>query len=464
MSTKRYFFAISVLFALILGSFPVFAQDGPVTITWFVGLGAGGQPEQIAAQNAVVEAFNASQDDIVLEIIIVDNNVAQDTLGTLIATGDAPDIVGPVGLAGSNAFAGNWLDLEPLVESSGFDLSRYDEAAVDSYRTDEGLVGLPFATFPSFIYYRRDLFDESGIPYPPSAYGEPYADGDEWTMDKLREIGMLLTLDENGYNATEEEFNPDAIIQWGFVSQWTDPRGHASLFGAANPIDEDGNAYVPDSWRAAFDWFYKGIWEDHFIPNGAQAGSDILANGNAFASGNVAMAHTHLWYTCCLGDVTDNWDIAPVPSYNGVTTAKLHGDTFRILNSTEHPEEAFEVLTYLIAGDAAPQLLQVYGGMPALPELQEDFFATLDETYPQGVNWQVAIDSLAYADSPNHESYLPNFRRVTDRIGEFQVLYENTPGLDIQAELDALIADLQVLYETADEESSDVDTGVGSGS
>src|SRR5690606_742325 len=101
---------LCVLSLLVLGALPVAAQDEPVRIVWFVGLGAGGQPEQIDAQNQVVEDFNASQSDIVLEIQIVDNNVAADTLATLIASDQAPDIVGPVGFDGSNAFAGNYAD------------------------------------------------------------------------------------------------------------------------------------------------------------------------------------------------------------------------------------------------------------------------------------------------------------------------------------------------------------------
>lgn len=185
-----------VVFVLLLGAFSVSAQ-GPVVIQWYVGLGAGGQPEQIAAQEAVVEAFNSSRSDIQIEIVIVDNTVAYDTLGTLIATGDAPDIVGPVGLAGSNAFAGNYADLQPLVEAAGYDLTQFDEAAVDSYRTDAGLIGLPFATFPSFIYYRRPLFDEAGLNYPPQEFGAPYVmpDGTEvpWDFNTMREIGMMLT-------------------------------------------------------------------------------------------------------------------------------------------------------------------------------------------------------------------------------------------------------------------------------
>ena len=82
-------------------------QSGePVTIRWFVGLGTGSQPEQLDAQQQVVDEFNASQDAIVLEVELVDNQIAFDTLATQIAAGDPPDIIGPIGIRGSNSFAG----------------------------------------------------------------------------------------------------------------------------------------------------------------------------------------------------------------------------------------------------------------------------------------------------------------------------------------------------------------------
>lgn len=437
-----------VILAVLLGAFAVGAQE-PVRIVWYVGLGAGGQPEQVAAQNQVVEEFNASQSDIVLEIQIVDNNVAYDTLSTLIAAGQAPDIIGPVGNDGSNAFAGLYLGLDELIESSGYDLTQFDEAAVEAYRVDGELIGLPFATFPTSLWYRTSLFDEAGLNYPPAAYGEPYVMPDgtevEWNMDTLREVAMMLTVDANGNDATMEEFDAEAIEQWGFVSQWNEPRGISTMFGANSLVDEEGNAVLPQAWVDAFNWYYNGIWEDNFIPNDAQVGSDVLAAGNAFASGRVAMAHTHLWYTCCVGE-TNDWDLAAWPSHNGVVTAKLHGDTFRIMAATQHPEEAFTVLTYLL-GEAAPTLLQVYGGMPARAEQTEAFFANLDQTFTQGVNWQVAVDSLAYADSPNHEYSMPNYLKAKDRIGSFQTLMGGTPGLDIQAEMDTLVSDLQAIFD-----------------
>lgn len=456
---KRSKFAIvaAILVAALLVTLaPASTPDIPVaeaqdvtTVTWFVGLGAGGDPPQIEAQNAVVDAFNAEYDDIELEIIIAENNVAYDTLNTLIASGDAPDIVGPVGIRGANAFEGSFLDLQPLVDSTGYDLSQFPESLVDFYRVEgQGLIGLPFGQFPSMIFYNRDLFDAAGIPYPPQEYGEPYADGDPWDFDKLQEVSMLLTLDADGNNAFSPDFDSENIVQFGFVNQYTDPRGAATSFGAGSFVDDEGNAQMPDQWSAYYSWLYDAMWEYHFIPNSSYEGSDLLANGNPFASGNVAMGMTHLWYTCCLGDVS-NWDLAVHPEYDGTVTAKLHADTFRILNASDNHEAAFEVLTYLL-GPASETLLQVYGGVPARPEDQDAFFAALDETYPQGVNWQVAIDSLDYPDNPNHESNMPNFQQADERIGAFGSLLSSTPDLDVEAEMEALVSDLQVIFDNAE--------------
>jgi multiple sugar transport system substrate-binding protein len=425
------------------------ADDGDaVEIRWFVGLGTGGNPEQIEAQEAVVEAFNASQDGIELVLEIVQNDVAYDTLSTQIASGSAPDIIGPVGIRGAHAFNGRWLDLQPLVDASGYDLSRWDTEQVDVWRTDEGLVGLPFAVFPAIMFYNKALFDEAGLPYPPQEFGANYGDGRPWDMDTLRDIGLFLTVDANGNDATSADFDADNIEQFGYVDQWTEPQRFATMFGAGSMTNDDGTPNVPDAWRDAFKWHYDGVWNEVFIPSAEYEGSDILAAGNPFDSGNVAMAHTHLWYTCCVAGVGEDWDIGVVPAYDGSQTAALHADVFRILNTSDHPEEAFEALTYLI-GEGASDLLGAYGGMPADESLQADFFAGLDETYPQGVNWDVATASLAFPDIPSHEQDMPNFLKAQDRWGAFWSNLQSTPGLDVDAEIDTLLADLTGIYAEA---------------
>lgn len=303
--------------------------------------------------------------------------------------------------------------------------------------------------FPSEVWYNRDLFDEAGLAYPPHTYGDQY-EGADWDFDAVANLAMQLTVDGNGVNAASADFDAENIVQWGWITQWTDSRGEATLFGAASPYDEaTGKAVIPDAWREAWHWYYDGIWEQHFIPNDTHVSSDLLG-GNPFASGNLAMAHVHTWYACCVAGAgaVDNWDWAVVPSYKGVTTAKLHADTFRIMNTSQHPEEAFEVLTFLL-GEASPELLLTYGGMPARQSQQDAFFAALDEKFPQGVDWNVGVQGLSYPDNPNHEGWMPNVLLANDKFGAFQQKYRSTPDLDLDAEIDTLQADLQRIFDSA---------------
>ncbi len=439
---------------------PVQAQD-KVTIRWYVGLGAGTDAPLIEAQEALVADFNTSQDEIEVVIEIVDNDQAYDVLSTQIAAGNAPDIVGPMGIRGRASFPGAWLDLTQLIEDNDYDLSDFDPSLVDFYKVEgEGQLGIPFAVFPSFLMFNTRLFDEAGIPYPPAAYGDPYIDWDgnerEWNMDTLREIAMILTVDQDGNDATMDGFDTNNIIQFGYGNQFTDVRGRDTMFGAANFVDEDGNAVIPEQWRTAEAWYHQAMWEDYFYPNGVYGGSELLggAGGNWFGTGNLAIVNIHLWFMGWgTADIGDEWDFAPVPSYEGVTTAKLHADTFGIMETTEHPEEAFEVLTYLL-GERADELTTLYGGMPARLSLQDGYFdrvaVTQGETYPDvnwaDKNWDIVVSGLTYPDNPNHEEAMPAFLEASARYAEYSQLVDNNADADVNAELDALQADLEAIF------------------
>lgn len=426
-----------------------------VQIRWYVGLGAGSDEPTFAAQEQVVEEFNASQDEIELVLEIVDNDFAYDTLATQIAAGNAPDIVGPVGIRGRDSFRGAWLDLRPLVEAHDYDLSDFDPTMVEFYEVDDQLLGLPFAVFPSFVLYNEELFDEAGLAYPPQEYEAPYVDaeGNEkpWNIETMSELAMELTVDAEGNDATSPDFDPENIVQFGYGEQYTDARGVATLFGAGSLVDEDGNAQIPDHWADAWKWAYDGMWEDWFYPNGPYGNSDILGAGNWFESGNIGMVHTHLWYVgCCMGNLDANWNTAAVPAHDGTVTAKMHADTFEITRDTEHPEEAFTVLTYLL-GPAAQTLSEIYGGMPARLSLQPTYFDEFAaNNFPdQEINWDVVVESMSYVDNPNHEAWMPSFQETNDKYNEYWNKWVETPGLDMDEEIDALLVELQRIFEAA---------------
>ena len=424
-------------------------------VRWFVGLGAGTDEPTIAPQRAIVEEFNASQDEIELVLDIVDVTQGQDILATQIAAGNSPDIVGPMGVQGRASFAGSWLDLTPLIEANDYDLSDFDPALVEFYKLgDEGQLGIPFAVYPSFTLYNQDLFDEADLPYPPEAYGEPYVDenGEEvpWTVEAARDLAMKLTVDANGFDATMEEFDPNAIVQWGYGQQFPELRGVATLFGAGNFVDDEGNAVVPEHWRTAFHWYQEAMWEDFYHPSAPYGDSTILGEGNWFDTGNIAMVNTHLWYlTCCLTSLEAPWSVAPVPAFEGETTAKLHAGTFGILEGSDNPEAAFEVLTYLLSPEVAGRLANIYGGMPARLSLQPNYLENFSETLGREVNWDVVVAGLSYVDSPSHEEGMPGYREARERYLAFEKRLENEPDFDVDAELERLKSDLQRIFDTA---------------
>lgn len=433
------------------------ATDEKVQIRWFVGLGTGTNDEQIAAQEEVVADFNASQDRIELVIEIVPFDAARDTLSTQIASGAGPDIVGPVGWGGSNAFYGQWLDMTPQIEETGFDTSVFNPALVEFYQTEEGQVGLPFAVFPGAVYYVPEYFDEAGLEYPPQEYGQPYVlDGQEveWSWETLTEVAKRLTVDVNGFNATEEGFDRAQIVQVGYSPQWQHPNSVGTFWGASTIYTgEAGNytAAIPDNWKAAWQWWYDGMWGDQpYIATGALSGSPEFGAGNVFNTGKAAMGVTQLWYTCCLADFKAaglEFQLGVLPTYNGVVNGRVDADTFRIWKGTQHPKEAFEVVAYLLT-TGADKLLPVYGAMPAIADKVDAFFAQKSADYPfvTPESWEAIKAGLSYPDAPSAEGYMPNWNEAWNRIQTFGDLIQNTEGLDFDAEFQTLQDDLTVIF------------------
>jgi len=442
------------------------APSGKVLIRWSIGVGTGTASNQVPIENAVVDDFNKSQDKIYLVDEVIPNASARDTLSTEIAAGAGPDIVGPVGWIGSNAFYGQWLDLAPYIQSTGYDTSKFDPALAKSYQTDAGTVGFPFAVYPSALFYNPKLFQEAGLNNPPAKYGDQYKMPDgtmaDWSWDTLKKVAQLLTLDSNGKNALDPAFDATKAVQYGFSFGW---EGHPNYWGSywqAGAILQPGGsqgsyvAKIPDAWKAAWQWVYDGMWgAQPYIPNCAVSGSAAFDSGNVFASGKVAMLDQPSWYLCCLGDLTKakgTFDLAAMPDYNGKVGGRVDADTFRIWKGTKHPAEAFTVLTYLIDTGiqklvvGTPKVPPAYGAIPGVASLCQPWLASQSANFPFVKNWDVLLAGLNYPDVPSAEGYMPNINEAWARVQTFGDLLSNTKGVDLAAQEATLESDLTTIF------------------
>ena len=397
----------------------------PVEVRWFIGMGAGTDAEVIPLEQAIVDEFNATKplgENISLKMEVVDADQAATILQTQIAGGNPPDVVGPMGVRSAATFFGGWLDMAPYIESNNYDLSDFDPEFVDFWNIEGEQIGLPFGAFPSMLWYNSAHFDEAGLAYPPQEFGAPYvdADGNEkpWNVDTLRELGIVLSVDENGLTPADDGFDPNAQVQWGFCGTLQNEfRGLATLFGAGNFVADDGKSFVfPEHWQDFAKWYHDLMYVDHVVPTPDFRESELLSNPSPLGSGNCSMMITHTWFQRWgTGELPfDEFDTAAVPAGpDGTITAKLHADTFAIPKQSNNPNEAFQV-----ANDA-------------------------------GFTWQVGLDALAYPDIPSHEAWWPAYVESIDGLDSWWDPIVRNPNADLDAEIPKLEGILQPIFDRA---------------
>ena len=351
------------------------AAGGVVEIRWFCCLGGGDAPEQVEVEQKVAEDFNASHPNIHLTFEAVPYaRRPRRARHPDRRRATARTSSGPVGIGGAEAFHGQWLDLQPLIDKTGYDMSQFPEStvvALQRRRRGPGrhpVRGLPVGPVLQGRTCSRRPASPSRRTTGTATYTMPDGSTVAWDYDTVRKVAMLLTVDKNGKDATQAGFDPEKIVQWGFEPQRDDLRQTGAYWTAGSLVADDGKtAQIPDAWAAAWKWFYDGIWTDHFSMTGPLFQStDFNPSGYPFFTGKVAMSENYLWSTYGVADAGDDWDLAAIPSYQGQTTAAFNADTFRILKDTKHPDEAFEVL-HVPARRRLGDLLKTYGGMPARP-------------------------------------------------------------------------------------------------
>jgi multiple sugar transport system substrate-binding protein len=437
---------------------PTAGEKGPVTIRWFIGLGNSGQPNQIEAARDFVERFNETHKDVVLELVLGLMD-PESELENMMSAGDAPEIVGPTGAWGRRAFEHEFMDLTPLIASHDVDTSAWEPGLLQLLNEGrDGLIGLPYLINPAFIFYNKDIFARAGLPDLPRHVGETYL-GKPWDWNTLTDIAARLTLDEKGRQSTDPAFDSSKIAQWGMDFQWWDGRRIAAVFGAGSLVNQNGDAQIPAVWREAWNRYYDAIWSRHIVPTGDQIASKLLNESATVSSGRIAMSANHTWAINSYAGYNPDgrvgkpafktWDMAVMPSWKGQTTGPLDTDIFVIPKDAAHHDEAFEVMLAIMAD---PEVAGTYSGVPAVKSLRAAYYARKDadlaKLYPGNqVSWGVLDEMVGYPAIPGHDASMPNHMQSVTDFEDFFSMIQKTPGLDLDAELDALRSRLQADFD-----------------
>ncbi|HEY5487964.1 MAG TPA: hypothetical protein VIK06_09965 [Candidatus Limnocylindrales bacterium] len=437
------------------------ASVAKTTVVWFIGLGAGSQPNQLKVETDFVNRYNATNHDgIDLQMQIISNGSG--TLKEQIDSGKGPDLFGPVGIQGRAGLEQYVLGLNDLIAENHTDLSAYPPALLATFKNAAGQYeGLPYDEYPAFIFYNKDLFKAAGLPDLPTQVGQKYM-GQDWTWDELATIAKQLTVDVNYRKSTDAGFSPSQIRTYGFDAQWVnDLRRFATPWGAGSYVAADGKtAQIPPVWEQAWKWYYDAMWTSHFAPTDAQRSAADMGNGTTVATGRVAMELTWAWAISSFGASTDSgrpaskyahWDMGILPSNDGVTTDPIDTDSFFIGNYSKNPDAAYKAMLAIMAD---PSLMAVYGGLPVDPSLQAVYFeaaqAAVDAQFVDNpVTWSVLTEMAKYAASPTHQDPFPNYVKGSTDDQAFYTELQSKGGLNLDTEIARFKATLQADFDAA---------------
>ena len=144
----------------------------------------------------------------------------------------------------------------------------------------------------------------------------------EWSWDTLTNIAKVLDrrfqwqltarVERDDEFVPNPDFDKTKIVQYGYVPQFS-TRPALAPSGLPGPRSREAAStpQIPRHGQEAWKWWYDGMWgEQPFIPTEAVIQSPDFGAGNPFNGGKVAMGVTQMWYTCCIKDASESWDLA----------------------------------------------------------------------------------------------------------------------------------------------------------
>jgi multiple sugar transport system substrate-binding protein len=226
-------------------------------------------------------------------------------------------------------------DMSPLLKKHNFDTSMFADGVLDGIKALSGngqLYGVPISVKQAALYYNKDLFDKFGVPYPK----------DGMTWGQVNEIAKKVARTDAGVQYYGFDMNTNVMT---LNNQLSLPFVDQKLQKAV--VDNDG-------WKRWFDTI-KPIYS---IP------------GNEFDPKTMGKDQTKLFVKdrrlamtvsqTLFGDFERafkengfNFDLVTVPTFEDRKEVgnQLSSPYFSIPVTSQHSDEAAEVLKYVLSGE-----------------------------------------------------------------------------------------------------------------
>jgi multiple sugar transport system substrate-binding protein len=327
---------------------------------------AFGEPEELAAYQAAIDAFKAVEPDVTVNLIAAsDRTDLIARLSTGFSGGTPPDLfLINYRFYAQFAVTGVLEPVQPFLEaSSAFQRDDFYPQPMEAFTHRGTLQCMPQNVSSLVVYYNKDLFAQEGLSEPP----------DEWTWDEMVAAATPLTKDLDG---------DGALDQYGLGIE-------ASIIRVAPFIWSNGGQVVDDEQtptRLAVDSpeaveAMQKFFDLHQVHVVVPGDEEIEAEEPEarFMNGTMGMILGSRRNVPSFRTITGfDWDIAPLP-HHGEPAGILHSDAYCMARSSENKAAAWRFVEFALGPEGAPVVAQSGRTVPSLIEVAESE-AFLDPT------------------------------------------------------------------------------------
>lgn len=320
----------------------------------------------------LMDDFEAENPDITVELLSGPYASTKEQVIAGAAAGTSSDVVGLDGAWVSDLTQqGSIADLSALMDEAGYD----QDQLASQIQIDGTTRMIPVVNFVYPMFTNDDLLEQAGVPEPPS------------TREEFAEAAAAISaLDENtsGWVLPLSLEAPNGIQN--DVMSWVWASGGTML--------ADGRPDVTNDDVASAVEFIKGMYDEGSIAPGALTMKE-QDKVEEFTNGRVGMMIDSLAHINLIRENNPDlpFSISAIPAedgFDGERGIPYASWGIGISESTEHPEEAFKLVEFLMSEETNAQLASAAFAFPgnttATPDFVEDdeLFGTAFEIYQDG--------------------------------------------------------------------------------
>lgn len=376
-----------------------------------------GSPDEKIAIEGATQKFTERYPWITVETMQIPNSDYNTKLTAMAASNDMPDTGYMTGDLGDTwAKQDKFVNLFDMFDNDN-DIKRDDFLDTIWYKqSPDNAWGISTAGEAFGLFYRKDILEQAGIETPPVKAE------DAWTWDHFVDIAKQLTIDKNGKNAADPDFDPKAIKQYGVTFEtWNEPINNFIYSNGGDWLSKDGKEFTLNKPEAveAIQRLADLINVHHVAPSPLAAKS-LPAMNVALQSGITAMAIGGQWMNLDLGNAKVNYDIGVLPKMKTSLTVGLSGATV-LFKDSKHPEEAWMLFKWMSNPEGAIELYSSGLWMPTMKEWYTDpaliakWVDANPAAHPPGFK-EAMMNQFLNHSVPGSTYYLKNYAKLNSYV------------------------------------------------